>query len=419
MRCTASILLVATAILGASAAMPPELPPPYATPSATHYPVTIGWASDQTPTAPRGFTVARWAVGLDYPRWLHVLPNGDVLVAEARTPPKEGEKKAAQMASRAMGPSANRISLLRDADGDGRAEARYTYRDGLRQPFGIARVGDRLYVGVTDALLRFRWEPGATQLTGEGERILELPAGGYNNHWTRNVVPSPDGKTLYVTVGSASNVGEHGMAEEHRRAAILAVDLDGEDERVVAGGLRNPNGIDFEPTTGAMWTAVNERDGLGDQLPPDYVTRVRDGDFYGWPWAYFGAHPDPRHPGQRPDLVARSRVPDLATGAHTATMSLLFYRGDAFPVRYRGGMFIGQHGSWNRSRFAGYRVAFVPFAGGAPAGPLEDFLTGFVADPTTRRVHGRPCGLAVLPDGSLLVADDAGDIVWRVAAAAG
>ena len=395
----------------------PALPPPHATPSAVNFATVVGWPEGKAPTAPEGFEVARYAGGLDYPRWLHVLPNGDVLVSEARTRVKGGgddPKTRGQIASRGMGESADRITLLRDADRDGVAETRSVLLEGLNQPFGVALLGDRLYVANTDGVLVFPYREGVTRIEGEGRKILGLPAGGYNNHWTRNIVASPDGSRLYVTVGSASNAGEYGPAEEERRAAILEIAPDGSGERVYAGGLRNPNGLDFEPATGAMWAAVNERDELGDELVPDYITSVREGAFYGWPFSYYGQHEDPRLKGQRPDLVARAVVPDYAVGAHVAALGLTFYDGEAFPAEYRGGAFVGRHGSWNRSAFAGYDVVFVPFADGRPSGPPRPFLTGFVADEGGKEVHGRPCGLAVLPDGSLLVADDAGDTVWRV-----
>jgi glucose/arabinose dehydrogenase len=399
----------------------PLLPAPYATPSAVNFATVVGWPTDRTPIPSDGFAVNRWADGLDYPRWFHGLPNGDVLVSESRTivPPGADLNHPGiegQLRSRAMGPSANRITLLRDADGDGVADFRATFLEGLDRPFGMALVGDRFYVGATDGVYVYAYRSGQTQLEGSGRKILELPAGGYNNHWTRNVVLGPDGSRLYVTVGSASNVGEYGMAEEVRRACILEVDLDGQHERVYASGLRNPVGLDWEPRSGIMWTAVNERDELGDELVPDYMTSVRDGGFYGWPFAYFGQHADPRLLGQRPDLVARSIAPDVALGSHTASLGLLFYRGRGFPERYRGGAFIGQHGSWNRSVLSGYRVAFVPFANGRPAGPLEDFLTGFISAEDPDQVYGRPCGLHVLADGSLLVADDAANVIWRVQA---
>jgi glucose/arabinose dehydrogenase len=398
------------------------LPEPYATPSVVNHATVVDWPEGVTPKAPDGFAVTLWVDGLDYPRWFHVLPNGDVLVAEARSVPRPGEDPGApenegMLRSRALGRSANRITLLRDADGDGRPELRETFLAGLNQPFGMALLGDSLYVANTDGVLRFPYRPGETRIEEPGRKILDLPAGGYNNHWTRNIVVGPNGRKLYVTVGSASNVGEFGMDEERRRACILEIDPDSGDERLYASGLRNPVGLDFEPETGVMWTAVNERDELGDELVPDYVTSVREGGFYGWPYAYFGRNEDPRLAGRRPDLVARSLTPDLAVGSHTASLGLAFYTGTAFPERYRGGAFIGQHGSWNRAELSGYKVVFVPFAGGRPSGPMEDFLTGFVADDDQSLVYGRPCGVVVLPDGSLLVADDAGNRIWRVAKA--
>ena len=371
----------------------PVLAAPYATPSTLNFASVVGWPDGLTPTAPAGFTVNRWAGGLDYPRWFHLLPNGDVLVSEARTvllPSHDLQDPGVDggIRSRSLGPSANRITLLRDTDGDGVAEFRTTFLDGLDRPFGMALLGDRFYVGATDGVFVFPYQSGQTRLEGPGTKILELPAGGYNNHWTRNVVVGPGGTKLYVTVGSASNVGEYGEAEEERRAGILEIDPDGTHERIFAWGLRNPVGLDWEPVTGAMWTAVNERDELGDELVPDYMTSVRDGGFYGWPYAYFGQHEDPRLAGRRPDLVAKSIVPDFALGSHTASLGLLFYRGTSFPERFRGGAFVGQHGSWNRAELSGYKVAFVPFAGGRPSGGMEDFLTGFICadDPTKSTV---------------------------------
>jgi glucose/arabinose dehydrogenase len=397
----------------------PPLPKPYETPSALNFSTVVGWPEGKKPSAPDGFEVTPYATGLDYPRWFHVLPNGDVLVSEARTQLKSTHNRNSpavqgDMRSRALGQSANRITLLRDADGDGVPEIRETFLSGLNQPFGMALLGDTLYVANTDGVFTFPYAEGQTRITAEGRKILDLPAGGYNNHWTRNIVAGRDGRKLYVTVGSASNVGEYGMDEEHRRACILEIDPDGGSERLYASGLRNPVGLDFEPSTGTMWTAVNERDELGDELVPDYVTSVQEGGFYGWPWAYFGRIEDPRLKGRRPDLVARSLAPDLAVGSHTASLGLVFYTGTAFPERYRGGAFIGQHGSWNHTQLSGYKVAFVPFAQGRPSGPMEDFLTGFVADDDRSLVYGRPCGVTMLPDGSLLVADDAGDRIWRV-----
>jgi glucose/arabinose dehydrogenase len=277
-------------------------------------------------------------------------------------------------------------------------------------------VGDKLYVANTDGVVRFPYREGQTRIDASGELILPLPAGGYNNHWTRNIIATLDGQKLYISVGSASNVGEYGMDEEVRRANILEINPDGSGEKIFASGLRNPNGMDWEPESGVLWTAVNERDGLGNDLVPDYITSVRDSGFYGWPYSYYGQNEDPRRAGERPDLVVRAIPPDFALGSHTASLGLVFYDGDSFPERYRGGAFIGQRGSWNRSEFSGYRVVFVPFAGGRPSGDAEDFLTGFMADPESGEAYGRPVGLALLPDGSLLVADDAGDTVWRVRA---
>lgn len=362
-----------------------------------------------------------WAAGFHSPRWLHTLPNGDVLVAESSNPgtPRDWrmspEELATWYATRIRGASANRITILRDTTGDGNPDVRSILLSGLNQPLGIAVVGGYLYVANTNALLRYPYQLGQLEITAASERVIDLPAGGYNNHWTRNVLAHPDGGKLYVSVGSATNADLEGIDEhDPRRAAILELAPDGSGMRVFASGLRNPVGMAWEPTTGALWTAVNERDGLGDDLPPDFITRVRDGAFYGWPYAYWGTHEDPRHAGRRPDLVARSVTPDFATGAHTATINLHFYRGRQFPARYRGGAFVAQRGSWNRTELAGYRVAFVPFSGGRPAGTMEDFLTGFVASGTDRDVFGRPVGLAELADGSLLISDDASNVVWRV-----
>jgi glucose/arabinose dehydrogenase len=404
-----------------SSVPPPVLPPPYATPSTANFATVVGWPDGVTPTAPDGFTVNRWADDLDYPRWFHCLPNGDVLVAEARTvllPSHDRNDPGTDgmIRSRALGHSANRITLLRDADGDGVAEFRTTFLEGLDRPFGMALLGDQLYVAATDGVWVTPYATGQTRLNGPGKKILELPAGGYNNHWTRNLAVGQNGRKLYVTVGSASNVAEYGMQEEERRAAILEIDPDGSNERIFASGLRNPVGLDWEPVAGAMWTAVNERDELGDELVPDYMTSVHDGGFYGWPYAYFGQIEDPRLAGLRPDLVATSIVPDVALGSHTASLGLLFYRGTSFPHRYRGGAFVGQHGSWNRAELSGYKVVFIPFSDGRPSGGMQDFLTGFICIDDPNKVYGRPCGLAVLADGSLLVADDAADVIWRVQA---
>jgi glucose/arabinose dehydrogenase len=315
------------------------------------------------------------------------------------------------------GGSLNRITRLRDADGDGVAETREVFAEGLRQPFGMLLHDGYLYVANTDALRRWPYRDDQTTLEGPGEKVLDLPAGGYNNHWTRNVVADPRGEKLYVSVGSATNVDEEGIdVKDPRRAAILEVAPDGSGMRVFASGLRNPNGMDFEPGTGVLWTAVNERDGLGDDLVPDYITGVREDAFYGWPYSYWGSHPDPRKAEERPDLVAKAIAPDYGLGSHTASLGLVFDDEVSFPEPFEGGAFVAQHGSWNRSQPDGYRVLFVPFEGGRPGGTPVEILGGFVADEGGSQVYGRPVGLAALPDGSLLVADDAGGVVWRVSA---
>jgi hypothetical protein len=381
-----------------------------------------GWAEDETPSAATGLSVNAFARDLDHPRWLYVLPNGDVLVAESNAPsnrPLENRgirpffMRLFMRQAGASAPSADRITLLRDRDGDGVAETRTTFLQGLHSPFGMTLVGDDFYVANTDALLRFPYRSGQTDLSGRGERVVELPGGPRNHHWTKNVIASRDGARLYVTVGSNSNVAEHGMDEEQGRAAIWEVDRASGHRRIFASGLRNPNGMDWEPTTGVLWTAVNERDEIGDDLVPDYMTSVRDGGFYGRPYSYYGQHVDARVRPQRPDLVARAISPDYALGAHTASLGLVFGRNArALPPAFRSGVFIGQHGSWNRSELNGYKVIFVPFANGRPNGPPQDVLTGFLDE--TGNANGRPVGVAIDRRGALLVADDVGNVVWRV-----
>lgn len=380
------------------------------------------WPASAAPKAPSGFTVTRYAEGLVNPRWLYMLPDGAVLVAEASTkpkPPKTKEDVEKQKHLKQAGnlrESADRITLLRDADGDGVAEYRTVLLSGLNQPFGMLWLNGSLYVANTDGILRFPWNGKQAPLTAPGRKILELPAGGYNNHWTRNLIANPAGTKIYVSVGSSSNIAEHGIEAETRRANILEINPDGSGERIYASGLRNPNGMDWQPGTNKLWAAVNERDNLGENLVPDYITSVREGGFYGWPWSYFGAHIDKRVEPQRPELVRTAIVPDFAVGAHTASLGFTFYTGSTFPAHYRGGAFVGQHGSWNRKEFAGYKVVFVPFQNGKPVQPVEDFLTGFLANPGTGETYGRPVGVAVDRTGALLVADDTGDIVWRVSA---
>jgi glucose/arabinose dehydrogenase len=377
---------------------------------------------DEKPLAAAGFAVWRFADGLDHPRWLYVLPNGDLLVAESNAPPKEStglKSFAMQQVQKVAGagvPSANRIMLLRDADGDGTAETRSVFIAGLFSPCGMVLVGNEIYVANADAVVRFSDRQGQTEITDAPTKLADLPGGPINHHWTKSLVASPDGARLHVGVGSNSNVAEHGMDAETDRAAVLEIDRATGTRRVFASGLNNPVGMDWNPQTSELWVAVNERDELGDDLVPDYMPSVRDGEFYGWPYSYFGQHVDSHVEPQRPDLVAKARVPDYALGAHTASLGLTFYDAQAFPERYRSGSFIGQHGSWNRSEPAGYKVVFVPFGDGTPTGMPEDILTGFL-DPGGA-ARGRPVGVAVDGAGALLVADDVGNVIWRVTATA-
>ena len=375
-----------------------ELPKPYATPSAVKVSRVIGWPVGKTPVVPPGFSITKFADGFNNPRWIYVAPNGDVFISEA------------------MGNNpSNRITLFRDTHQDGTWDIRELFLKNLNRPFGMLILGNYFYVGNTDGVYRYPYTTGQTSMQEEGKKILDLPPLGYNNHWTRNLIANRAGTKIYVSVGSGSNDGEHGIDKEKNRANILEINPDGSGLRVFAYGLRNPVGMDWQPGTNILWTAVNERDDLGDELVPDYMTSVKDGGFYGWPFAYFGANEDPNYAGQHPDLVAKAIVPDVNLGAHTASLGLAFYTKNAFPSYYRNGAFVGQHGSWNRSTFAGYRVAFVPFKNGKPGKP-EDFVTGFIADESRNQVYGRPVGVVVLPDGSLLIADDSGDTIWQVKA---
>ncbi|MEP9401803.1 PQQ-dependent sugar dehydrogenase [Sphingomonas silueang] len=385
-------------------------PEPYATESVVNHPVTIGWPEGRSPKAPAGWQVVKFAGGLDYPRQALLLPNGDVLVSEARTRPKldaEPEVARGQALSKTTGYSANRITLLRDADRDGVAEQRFVLREGLNQPFGMQYAGGKLYVANTDGVVVFPFRPGETRITAAPRTIATLPAGGYNNHWTRNLLLSPDGRTLYVSVGSASNVGEYGMDEEKRRAAILAIDLSSGRERLYASGLRNPVGMDFVPGTAQLWTAVNERDHIGDDISPDYLVGVREGGFYGWPYSYYGRQ-DPRHANEKRELLATTLLPDVAVGPHAAALGLAFARQGAQTA------YVARHGSWNRADFIGYDVLSVPFAQGRPTGEPQPFLTGFVADAKKGTVYGRPVSVQTRADGAIFVVDDAGDTVWLV-----
>lgn len=402
----------------------PVLPPPdpETIPTINIAPAT-GWQANEAPRAGSALRVTAFASGLDHPRWLHVLPNGDVLVAETNAPPRPERKGfknwvmgLVMKRAGAATPSADRIALLRDADGDGRAETRTTFLQGLRSPFGMALVGDQLYVANTDAVVRFAYSPGATEIRTPGAKVADLPGGPLNHHWTKNIIASRDGRKLYASTGSNSNIAENGMEKEERRAAILEIDLASGESRVFASGLRNPNGLDWHPQSGALWTVVNERDGLGDQLVPDYLTSVRDGAFYGWPYSYFGSHVDERVQPQRPELVAKALAPDYALGSHTASLGLAFYTGELFPARYRDGAFIGQHGSWNSRQPVGYRVIFVPFADGKPVGQPEEVLSGFVNE--DGKARGRPVGVTIDKRGAVLIADDVGNIIWRLTPAA-
>ena len=380
-------------------------------------PTAKGWTDGQTPVAAPGLKVNAFAAGLKHPRWIHALPNGDVLVAEALT--VAGPIRTAfdyamfstMQRAAALGVSPNRITLLRDADGDGIAETRGAFLEGLNQPFGMALLGDNFYVGNTDGVVVFPYVAGASRITEPGRKLTAFKPGG---HWTRSLLPSRDGQKLYVGVGSLSNIADEGMAAEEGRAAIYELDLASGKSRIFAGGLRNPVGLAWEPQSGALWTVVNERDGIGDETPPDYLTSVRDGGFYGWPYCYWGQTVDDRVP-QDPAMVATAITPDYALGGHTASLGLCWLPAGTLPG-FPDGMVIGQHGSWNRSTLSGYRVVFVPFENGKPAGPPRDILTGFLA-PDERASYGRPVGVTIGPDGSLLVADDVGDVIWRVTGA--
>jgi glucose/arabinose dehydrogenase len=396
-----------------------KLPPPYQTKSTRNFCEVIGWPKGKTPIAPAGFKVNLFADGLDNPRNILVAANGDIFVSEANTEISGFKRVGANIigasASQNFNKSANRITLLRDTNGDGTADVKSVFLSGLNQPYGMLILNNWFYIANTDALWRYPYKAGQSKITGSGQKLLDLPAGGYNNHWTRNLRASRDGSKIYISVGSGTNDAEHGMEIETRRADILEVDPEGKHERIYASGLRNPAGLDFEPQTQVLYTTVNERDDLGDNLVPDYLTSVKQGGFYGWPYAYFGQHEDPDHAGENPEMVKKTIVPDLSLGAHTASLGLAFYTGNKFPAKYRGGAFIGQHGSWNSSKIVGYKVVFAPFSNGKPTGAIEDFLTGFIADQAKGKVYGRPVGIAVLPDGSILVADDTSNKIWRVA----
>jgi glucose/arabinose dehydrogenase len=386
-----------------------------------------GWAKGGAPTVPAGFRVQALATGLAHPRMVYVLPNGDILAVQAKSPPPEPVKRpkdpiVAMVKNKATafpgGPkAASRITLIRDANGDGVPELQVTLLDHLNAPFGVVWYDNTLYVANTDAVVAYPFAPGQTSITAPGRVLTELPGGPIDHHWTKSLTVSPDGTKLYATVGSNSNITENGMEAERGRAAVWEIDRKTGAARVFAGGLRNPNSPNFYPGSNALWVVVNERDELGPHLVPDYMTSVKDGGFYGWPYSYYGQHVDPRVRPQRPDMVARAIKPDYALGSHVAALGLTFYTGASFPPHYRGGAFIGEHGSWDRYSPSGYKVAFVPFQNGRPVGKPEDFVTGFL-DMKRGKSFGRPVGLAIDKTGALLVADDVGNTVWRVSATA-
>jgi len=375
------------------------LPPPYATESKSKFSKVLGWPEGKTPTAPKGFTVTKFADGFENPRWTYIAPNNDIFVVESGTRS-----------------SKNQITVLRDKDKDGKFETREVFIDGLNKPFGMLVLKDFFYIANTDGLYQYPYKNNPLKLETKGVKILELPAGGYNNHWTRNLLANADGTKIYVSVGSGSNVAENGIDKEIRRACILEINPDGTGEKIYASGLRNPVGMDWNPANKELWTAVNERDELGEDLVPDYITSVKKDGFYGWPYSYFGNILDPRMKGQGKDLAAKAIVPDVPVGSHTASLGLAFYDKKVFPAKYQNGAFVGQHGSWNREKISGYKVVFVPFANGKPSGKAEDFLTGFISNDEKAEVYGRPVAVTVMNDGSLLVNDDSGNTVWKVTA---
>lgn len=425
----AGMLALTLGACNESTALPPEqgfgptptLPEPQSSWIPTvNIATATGWANGTKPTAASGMSVQAFATGLDHPRSLYVLPNGDVLVAETNAPPKPEDLKGIRgwVMKLVMGragagtPTANRITLLRDADGDGKAEIKKTFLQGLNSPFGMVLVDDKFYVANADAIVSFPYKTGDTEISAAGVKLTDLPGGPINHHWTKDLTASADGSKLYATVGSNSNVGENGIEAETNRAAVLEVDRATGKFRVFASGLRNPNGPSWQPQSGALWVTVNERDEIGNDLVPDYMTSVKDGGFYGWPYSYYGQHVDTRVSPQRPDLVAKAIVPDYALGAHTASLGLTFNTGNLFPPSFAGGAFIGQHGSWNRKPRNGYKVIFVPFTDGKPSGKPQDILTGFLDNDGNAR--GRPVGVKIDKQGALLVADDVGNTVWRV-----
>ena len=400
----------------------PPLPDPhqYLFPPMRLAPV-VGWKEGEKPTVASGLKIEALATGLQHPRSLYVLPNGDILVVELKSPGTDPVHRPKDIVMRSIeswvtsggdtGPS-NRITLLRDANGDGKPETQSVFLDHLTSPFGVALVGSDLYVANTDAIVRYPYNTGDTKITSPGTQLTPLPGGPIDHHWTKSLLASPDGSLLYVGVGSNSNITENGLEAEYNRAAIWEVDRASGRWRIFASGLRNPNGLSWEPQSGALWAVINERDELGPDLVPDYLTSVKDGGFYGWPYSYYGQHLDPRVQPQRPDLVAKAIVPDYALSSHVAPLGLAFYTANSLPQKYRGGAFIGEHGSWDRPQFNGYKVVFVPFSDGHPSGKAEDVVTDFLN--SDGKARGRPVGVAIDKSGALLIADDVGNTVWRV-----
>ena len=412
------IFLLLLSVIGFGQSKIETLPKPFATKSTGNYSNVIGWKDGQKPIAPPGFIVTKYADGFENPRWMYVTPNGDVLVAQSNSNFGFWKKIGAAIIgvgkSNNLKKSADIITLLRDTNQDGIPEIRETFlTKGLKQPLGMLVIDNWFYVANTDALMRFPYTSGQTKINGKAEKLTKLPAGKPNQHWSRNIIANADNSKIYIAVGCATNIGEKGMDKEFMRASILEVNADGSGLRIYASGLRNPVGMDWAPGTKTLWTTVNERDGLGDELVPDYLTSVKENGFYGWPYVYFGQHIDPRVKDQKPDLVSNTIVPDVSLGAHTASLGLVFYTKTAFPKKYQGGAFVAQHGSWNRKQLSGYVVAFIPFENGK-AGVPEDFLTGFIVDPRKDEVRGRPVGLAMLPDGALLLTDDKTNTIWHI-----
>jgi len=433
-KCALPLAAVAILLLGAcdSADLPEEASqganPTIPEPSDGVVPTVnvakaTSWPDGEKPTPAKGLEVKAFARNLDHPRWLYVLPNGDVLVAETNAPKRSGGHEGirewvmgwAMDRAGAAVPSPDRIMLLRDEDGDGQADTKTVFLENLNSPFGMALIGEDFYVANADAVMRFPYEEGATEITAKGEKFAALPGGPINHHWTKSLVASPDGKHLYSGVGSNSNVAENGMEVEEGRAAIHEIDVETGESRIFASGLRNPVGLDFQPGTDTLWAVVNERDELGSDLVPDYLTAVKEDGFYGWPYSYWGRYVDTRVEPQKPELVKQAIVPDYALGNHVAPLGLTFAEGNTLPPAYASGAFVGEHGSWNRAPRSGYKVVFVPFVNGEPQGKPIDVLTGFLNEDEEAR--GRPVGVEIAKDGALLVADDVGNTVWRVSGA--